>query len=1687
MQSNLRPSRFRWTGFFLLAGLLLVFWGLSGERDGKGAIAEEELAAKADDHSHTPSALPEILSAGAAADAEGFPAATGAGQSWSDFFAERDDRQTRPLELRPIEDYPILTWADRIDMEGQPAPRIPRGQHNRRILDDPVTREVRRDNPEPIRPFGPARAAREESLFAHDHYARSAVEVGLSNRIFHEAATGERYRMVVPLTEEKEVTVDLEKIISRGPHTFSFIGKVEEHEDSVAILVYNEGTVSGGITLYGMDTWDSLNYEFMAMEDGLVAVRELEPEAYLQQPCGTCGMVHAMDVMHPQAGGMGEGDPGGVPAGDSPMGGEVDHIVDIVVGYGQEGRIAEGGVAAIEGRILASIERMNISFANSGIDNTRLVLLGMMEDPDYLFSQWSGGLQSEHNALQSGSHFQSIRDLGVELGADLVALVVKDSRANTAGVANTLGRYSVTARTYMSNNHLAFVHEIGHNYGLHHSWGDTTGDVFTNRHRYGWRHRSGSTRRRTVMSYDWGWQAVMHFANPDVNNPALGVPTGAVDGYDATGDNTTDDRYVSGGLIGTAGAGFDGSNPDLGARAAQYIIAEASQTANYAVRSGFTVTAPVEAETVPVGETYWIEWVGGVYGDDVRVELWQGGLLLSVLADEIKNHARTLIWNPEQLPTAQDYQIRLVLNDGEEEVLSAPFSIEPDYPKVVGTFVSQLGQGMPGLDEVSVTFSRSMDPASFDLQNDVTRFIGPDGEDLRASLTGYAWSENDTVLTFTFTPLQDPGFYRLDFGPDIQDLRGFPMDQNSNDIPGEIDDGFGFSFLVGTQGDTGGTITVFETDFSTNPGFTLGSGWQVGAPNQAAVGGPGAPYAGSNVLGTFLQGNFPAGVNTDAFTPSINLEGGSEVTLTFRRWIGLERLPKTVGWGSDQDRAWIHYSIDGGDNWIFVWQHQFNPLIDNGWEQISHTLDDAEDASDIIIRFRLTTETSGSFGWNIDDLRITADYDNLPAPPPAPKVVEHFPAGDVIAIPAAVWIDFDQPMDAAGFSLGDLSEISGPDPAFDVVGFSWITDNRLRLDLVGTGVSGLYSLTLGTGLQSVEGDDLQAAYTATFDLTLYDPPLILTESLPMAHQGQAFSTALAAESPDDLPLGLSVAGRPPWLSFTDNGDGTGTLSGTPPETAAGQIALTFIADDTANPVQQTYVLEVNHPPLVNFETPLTQTVRIPEGVLLLFEGSVTDDGLPGGELMQSWTVLSQPPGGQASFEAPDALETAVAFDTEGTYQLRFTANDGVLSTIRDFTVEYGAEFGAGGGSPAWTAQDIGSGISTAGQTVYAEGVYTLGVNSGDIWGNADSFHFNWVEMTGDGELIARVNFNGSVNQWAKVGVMMRASLDANAVNAFALLSGNNGNRFQLRSTAGSSTSGHGSGTRSWVRLVRAGNVFSAFASDDGLDWVQLHQNETLDMPETVYAGLALSSHGSGGFAEAEFRDVSFSGAPSANVGPRVFAEATGVVQAGENVQLSGSVEDDGLPEFPGEVVIQWRRIEGPGTVAFGDAGSPETFVSFPQAGEYTLRLTAFDGEVLTAYDVTVNVETGEADSFVNWLVENGMDGGTNPNALDEAAGLTYHTLFVMGASKDASGAWQALLYAQLPGAAENGEMALRFTAQPGRRYTLEHTETLSDPQWEAVGGTIVVSDVEETTLQLDLPNASRAFYRIRVDLEAGSP
>jgi len=104
-----------------------------------------------------------------------------------------------------------------------------------------------------------------------------------------------------------------------------------------------------------------------------------------------------------------------------------------------------------------------------------------------------------------------------------------------------------------------------------------------------------------------------------------------------------------------------------------------------------------------------------------------------------------------------------------------------------------------------------------------------------------------------------------------------------------------------------------------------------------------------------------------------------------------------------------------------------------------------------------------------------------------------------------------------------------------------------------------------------------------------------------------------------------------------------------------------------------------------------------------------------------------------------------------------------------------------------------------------------------------------------------------------------------------------------------------------------------------------------------------------------------------NCSPVVDAGADQEITLPESAILDGTVSDDGLPNPPGAVTTLWTVVSGPNDVTFGDANQVDTTASFVEAGEYVLRLTAYDGE-LTTYDevtITVNPESGNLPPEVN--------------------------------------------------------------------------------------------------------------------------
>ncbi len=180
----------------------------------------------------------------------------------------------------------------------------------------------------------------------------------------------------------------------------------------------------------------------------------------------------------------------------------------------------------------------------------------------------------------------------------------------------------------------------------------------------------------------------------------------------------------------------------------------------------------------------------------------------------------------------------------------------------------------------------------------------------------------------------------------------------------------------------------------------------------------------------------------------------------------------------------------------------------------------------------------------------------------------------------------------------------------------------------------------------------------------------------------------------------------------------------------------------------------------------------------------------------------------------------------------------------------------------WVNRDIGS-VGVTGDSGFDAATSTFSVTGGgaDVWGSADALQFAYQPLSGDGSIVARVATVQNVNAWTKAGVMIRETLSAGATQAFMLVSPGKGLAFQRRPVTGGSsvnTTGALAAAPYWVKLVRNGNLFSAYQSANGTSWT-LVGTDTIVMGTNVFIGLGVSSHSTSTAAAATFTQVTVTG------------------------------------------------------------------------------------------------------------------------------------------------------------------------------------------------------------------------------------
>jgi TolB protein len=202
--------------------------------------------------------------------------------------------------------------------------------------------------------------------------------------------------------------------------------------------------------------------------------------------------------------------------------------------------------------------------------------------------------------------------------------------------------------------------------------------------------------------------------------------------------------------------------------------------------------------------------------------------------------------------------------------------------------------------------------------------------------------------------------------------------------------------------------------------------------------------------------------------------------------------------------------------------------------------------------------------------------------------------------------------------------------------------------------------------------------------------------------------------------------------------------------------------------------------------------------------------------------------------------------------------------------------------------------------------YTVTGGGENMWAAADHFHYVWKKVSGDILLEASVEFvdsrpaGGAPERHRKACLVIRQSLDSNAVYADAARHGDGLTSLQWRDTAGAAThevqSTVTGPTR--LRIEKRGNYVSMSIAGPGEAPRPSGGAAKIDLTGEFYVGLGVSAHNTGRLETATFSDVKLEVPPP-------ITGATTMVNTLETISLRSK---DRRVAF---VVTQPGRLEAP--------------------------------------------------------------------------------------------------------------------------------------------------------------------------------
>ena len=182
--------------------------------------------------------------------------------------------------------------------------------------------------------------------------------------------------------------------------------------------------------------------------------------------------------------------------------------------------------------------------------------------------------------------------------------------------------------------------------------------------------------------------------------------------------------------------------------------------------------------------------------------------------------------------------------------------------------------------------------------------------------------------------------------------------------------------------------------------------------------------------------------------------------------------------------------------------------------------------------------------------------------------------------------------------------------------------------------------------------------TQSFVLTVSAKPAITSAATATATDGSAFNFTVEATGAP-APTMAESGTLPSGLTWTNNGNGTATLAGTPSVGQGGVYHLTFTASNTGGTTTQAFTLTVDQAPAITSAATATAT----HGKAFLF--TFTASGYPVASVTHTGTV-----NGLIYVSLSNGMATLLGIPTTaGTYTLTITAKNSVGTATQTFTLK----------------------------------------------------------------------------------------------------------------------------------------------------------------------------------------------------------------------------------------------------------------------------------------------------------------------------------------------------------------------------------------------------------------------------------